>query len=179
MTLIRLFSSFFAVLLLFSSCAADEDALLGFRNTPSSFVIRFSSSAGDVVCRAEMNSSPDKPGLRLVIKEPERSAGISVFCGYDSCTVEADGTEIPLSEDASGAVRDIFLILSSEVPGNLPVRSDDGGRTLLESERGTLVLDENLLPCAVEYAGMDGEMRTAVIEDFSSINTDNREHSAD
>lgn len=175
MALIRLFSALTAAVLILSSCAADPEALYEFRSSPSSFTVSFPSSGQPVVCDARMDDT-----LRLTVISPERSAGMGVVCTSDSCIVSAGGVQIPLSAEASRAMRDFFLILSSETAESVPTRSAEGENTVLETAAGTLVLDSDLNPCAVIYTGMDGEERTAEIRDFSSfINTDNTEHAAD
>lgn len=177
MALIRLFSALSAAVLILSSCAADPEALYEFRSSPSSFTVSFPSSEQAVVCDARM----DPEGLlRLTVTSPERSAGMTVVCTSDSCTVSAGGVQIPLSADASRAMRDFFLILASETAESVPTRSAEGENTVLETAAGTLVLDSDLNPCAVIYTGMDGEERRAEIGNFSSlINTDNTEHAAE
>ena len=172
MTLIRLFSSIFAASLLLSSCGDDSGRLLEYRNAPSSFTVRCGSADGEVVCDAVMDAPRENRTLTLAVVSPERSEGMTVVCGADFCIVSADGMEIPMSQESSRALRDFFLILSSDTTDNLPVRSGDGDKTIIEFSRGSLTIDGELNPCAVTYSGMDGEMRTAVIDDFSSLNTD-------
>ena len=172
MTLIRLVSSIIAVSLLLSSCGDDSGRLLNYRNFPSAFTVRFDSADGEVVCSAVMDAPKENRSLTLTVVSPERSAGVAVVCGADFCIVSADGMEIPMSRESSRALRDFLLILSSETTDNLPVRSEDGEETIIEFSRGSLTLDGELNPCAVTYIGMDGEMRTAVIDDFSTLNID-------
>ena len=172
MTLIRLFSSILAAALLLSSCGNDSGRLLDFRNTMSSFTVRFDSADGEVVCEAMLNEPADDRTLTLAVVSPGRSEGVTVVCGADFCIVSAEGMEIPMSADSSRSIRDFFLILSSDTPDNLPMRSKNGEETVIEFARGSLTLDGELKPCAVTYAGMDGEMRTAVIDDFSSLYKD-------
>jgi len=174
---LRLFSIFALCLLIafsFAGCSPDAGNLLSFRDYPASFTARFPSSAdenGEVVCEAVLRDGE----VSLTITEPERSAGISVTCSADFCTVESGGTVIPMSNEAAASLRAFVLVLTEQTEGDIPTRSSDGGSTVLGFADGTLTLDENLLPCAVVCEGMNGAERRIIIENYTIIKDDSAE----
>ncbi|MBQ4354234.1 MAG: hypothetical protein IJC71_05000 [Clostridia bacterium] len=166
MSLLELFLKKSAALLLLTVLLASctPDSLLAYRDKDARFTAVFSSGSTEVLCDAVRQGD----AVTLTIVSPERSQGIAVFVSPASCTViTADGTSIPLSPNAAAgltAFLDVLYAPLAESP--VPVRSEDGDRTILSLPQGTLTLDENLLPCAVECPAVNGEMRTVTVQNY-------------
>lgn len=168
MALYRYFLKLFSLLLvLISICGcgtADAEELLAYRNLPAEFSMIFPSQYGDVTCDASRNGDT----VVLTVRTPERSVGVTVTYSDAGCTVEADGSVIPLSENASAALLNVLrTIYSQETDIVTPTRSADGEETVISFPYGVLTLNENLLPCRVECAAVNGEMRTVRIENYT------------
>lgn len=154
----------------FCGCgAADADELFVYCGAPAEFSLIFPSQYGDVTCDAVKNGDT----VVLKVRSPERSAGVAVTCGAAGCTIEADGTVIPLSENAASALTNVIrTICSGEAESSAPTRSADGTETVISYPYGTLTLNENLMPCRVECAAVNGENRTVRIENYTLLPLD-------
>ena len=162
----RLFLIIFACLLVFSACSQGSGDLFLYRECPSTFSVSFPSSNGEVLCHARM----DAASIVLTVAEPERSAGIIITCTDDSCLIAVDETLIPISSAAARSLLDMFHLLSSKTEGDLPTRSSDGEYTTVKFDTGSVTLDENLFPCAVECTDMNGDPWRVKIENFKLQN---------
>ncbi len=87
--------------------------------------------------------------ITAVISSPERSRGVAVRYDGMSCTLDADGMQIPLSAEAADGLTKIFDIMFRGAEGASIARSADGEETVVTYSLGKLTLGRNMLPASV------------------------------
>lgn len=164
MTLYRYFFAVCALLFTLTSCSAGEDSrIFDYRNSDAQFTVTFPSAYGDVVCDGVKTADC----TAFTVREPERSAGVTVQVSGESCVIKANDVEIPLSKEASAGLTCIVAAMYEPLPEPVEAsRTSDGANTVITTPFGTLYLDENLLPCAVECKAWNGEIRTVTVTDY-------------
>lgn len=155
-----------ALVLSLTSCSNEDNSrILEYRSSDAQFTLTFPSAYGDVVCGGVRTADT----TTITVLEPARSQGFTVKVTGDSCIISSDGmAEIPLSAEASAGLTRIISTMYSPLP-DAPeaARTSDGEQTIVTTPHGTLYLDEDLLPCAVECEAWNGEARTVTVTDYT------------
>ena len=119
--------------------------MFDFAEHDATFTLTFSSEAGEIVCDCTRVGEQ----ITAEIISPERSRGIRITSDGGGTVISADGTQIPLSNDAAERFTAIFDVMFRASDGAEIRMSEDGEFTEAVYENGTLTLSREGLPVSV------------------------------
>ncbi len=120
-------------------------------SSPDGGLMRYASADVTYTATFEGNITGDckRSGGTTVlhITSPDRLEGLTVTYDGTTCSVAAEGMEIPLSAEVAAGLTDVFDLLARE--DGVPAKSSDGTQTVVTFADGTVTLDENAVPVKV------------------------------
>ena len=157
-----------SLVLITTSCGSTGGSLFSYRDHDASFTAVFPShfTPDEIVCQGTRCGSR----VTLTVISPARSSGITAEYDGASLILRAGETAIPLSNEVSANLTDLFDLLYFIPTEQLRAhKSDDGGSTILVCPSGQVELGEENLPISVTAANG----KSAVIKNYAVSDQNN------